>query len=118
MMLFRTPYNALFEVDEPIPPGTITHLDQWFGPDVKLSLERLLVLFALNRYISEGLFDEPGMYLFHMRRRRGFRLHGHLYKFPPGANLGKITQFLTVIGINLELEGEDDGPPAFNPRHN
>jgi hypothetical protein len=114
-MLFDPPYNALFEVDEAIPPGTVTHLDQWFGPGTKLSLERLLVLFALNRYISEGLFDEPGMYLFHMHRRRGWRLRGHLYKFPPGANLGKITEFLMVIGINL---GEDDDPPVFNPRNN
>jgi hypothetical protein len=117
-MLFRPPYNALFEVDEPIPPGTITHLDQWFGPDTKLSLQRLLVLFALNRYISEGLFNEPGMYLLHMHRRRGWWIRGHLYKFPPDASLPRITQFLMVIGIDLELEGDNDDPPVFDPRNN
>jgi hypothetical protein len=116
MMLFRPPYNALFEVDEAISPGTITGLGQWFGPDAKLTLERLLVLFALNRYISAGRFNGPGMYLLHMSRRRGWRVHGYLYKFPPDASLEKITQFLMVIGINLE--GEDDGPPAFDPRNN
>jgi hypothetical protein len=118
MMLFRPPYNALFEVDEAIPRGTITHLDQWFGPDVKLNLERLLVLFALNRYIEQGLFNGPGMYLLHLSRRRGVRVIGHLFKFPPDADLDRITRFLAVIGVNLELEGEDYGPPAFNPRHN
>jgi hypothetical protein len=117
-MLFKPPYNAVFEVDEPIPPGTVTHLDQWFGPGTKVRLERVLVLFALNRYISEGLFNEPGVYLLHMHRRRGWWIRGHLYKFPPGANLDRIAAYLSVIGINLELEGENDGPPVFDPRNN
>jgi hypothetical protein len=118
-MFFRPTYNAVFELDEPILPGTYTHLDQWFGPDAKISLERLMILYALNRYVSQGLFNEPGMYLLHMRRRRGWRVHGHLFKFPPGADLNRIAQFLSVIGINLELEGEHDVPAAtFDPRLN
>jgi hypothetical protein len=117
-MLFRPPYNALFKVDEEILPGTITHLDQWFGPGTRMSLERLLVLFALNRYIEQGLFNGPGMYLLHLSRRRGVRVIGHLFKFPPDSDINRIAMFLGVIGVNLELEGEDYDPPVFDPRNN
>jgi hypothetical protein len=117
-MLFRPPYNVLFEVDDEILPGTVTHLDQWFGPGTKITLQRILVLFTLNRYIEQGLFNGPGMYLLHLRRRRGIQVIGHLFKFPQGADPIRIATFLSVIGINLELEGESDGPPVFDPRNN
>lgn len=99
-MLFRPPYNAAFEIDEPISPSTKTTFAQWFG-DERMTIIRTVVFIMLSQYVAQGRFTEPGMYLIRVRRQ-GLWIQGRLFKFPPASNINTIAIFLKHAGIEIE----------------
>jgi hypothetical protein len=99
-MLFRPPYNAIFEVNQPIYPSDKTSFQMWFGEN-KPGVKRIIIFIMLTQYVAQGRFTEAGTYLIHVHRI-GFKIRGTLYKFPQGASLITIAQFLKVVGITAE----------------
>ncbi len=88
------PYNAVFNLEDPILPDRMTYFENWYGYGARRTLIRLLTVAILNKHVAQGHFIMPGTYLLHVHRK-GFKMHAHLMRIgAPGASVHVIREYV------------------------
>lgn len=95
-LLRMEPYHGVFEISGPLDPTKNYSFFKWFPRDTKMTYKLCMVVLQLNKYVSQGAFDEAGRYVFIMRQEKLLSFRYGLFKIRKGEDGAK----------SLEVAGE------------